>query len=120
MDTFPDKFGFLKGLDECVGKTIEQAEVIGMEFGCTWNSAWAVKFTDGSRVFFVGAKGSGIMNPSLESIAGLRGVEQSEVFTADEYGEMVAAKKKKREKAHADALAREKEQYEKLKAKFEH
>jgi len=66
--TYPEKWGFIDSLIKCEGKTIEKAELIQMEHGCTWSSAWVVKFTDGTRAFFVGSRGSGIMNPYIENV----------------------------------------------------
>lgn len=112
MSTWPQKFGFESDLLRCVGKTIEAAEHFRMAYGCTWSHAWAIRFTDRSRAFFVGGKGSGIMNPELEQI------EKSNIFTSDEYGKMQAGAKKDWERRQRELDERQREEYERLKKRF--
>lgn len=110
---FPnEKWGYKEGLDECVGKTIERAELVIMEHGCTHNWAWVVLFTDGTKAFFVGEKGSGVMNPEIEA------VKESSIFTPEEVGEMAADEKRKKDQRKRKAESREYEAYETLKKKF--
>lgn len=112
-ENFPSKWGYKKGLDGCVGKTIEKAESVNMEFGCTWNHAWVVLFTDGTKAFFVGSKGSGMMNPDIESM------KESNIFTPEEVGEFVAEKKRERDERIRIGEERDRRQYERLKKQFE-
>jgi hypothetical protein len=91
MGTITDKFGFENSLKDCIGKTIKKAEVIKMPYGCTWSSAWAVEFTEGSRAFFAGQEGTGMQSPAVEA------VEMSQIFSADEVGEMLSIRKRKRD-----------------------
>lgn len=116
---FPEKFGFESDLRECVGRAIERVELVQMEYGCTWPQAFAVRFTDGTRAFFGATIGTGIMNPQLDGNAYRNlTVETSDIFTKREYAEMLAAKQAEavqRAQAHERA---EREQYEKLAAKY--
>lgn len=111
--TWPEKFGFLSGPEKCIGKTIEAVESLRMDYGCTWDRAFAVRFTDGSRAFFVGHSGSGVMNPSLEA------VQASEIFTPEEVGKMVAAEMARKQGFKRDQEEKERREYEALKKKYE-
>lgn len=90
-DTWPQKWGFIGSLLKCKGKTIEVAELVKMPYGCAWSHAWAVRFTDGSRAFFAGHQGTGIISPELDAL------RDSHIFTPAEYGEYAAALKAKTE-----------------------
>lgn len=85
MGTWPEKWGFIPDLSECVGKTIAEVCGVKMPWGCTWSSAIAVRFSDGTRAFFVGGVGSGIVSPELEAVTGCP------IFTPDEVGQYAAA-----------------------------
>jgi hypothetical protein len=116
---FPIKFGFEPDLRACVGKTIERVELMKMEWGCTWQNAFAVRFTDGSRAFFAGHVGTGIMNPELEGAAyHSETVETSHIFTKREYAEMMGAKERNEEQRKKRYERAEREQFEKLAQKF--
>lgn len=108
-DNFPSKWGYIKGLDECAGKTIERAELVSMGYGCTHRWAWVVLFTDGTKAFFVGEKGSGIMNPDIEAM------KESSIFTPEEVGEFAAEQKRERDRRIKENKGRELEEYERLK-----
>jgi hypothetical protein len=108
MTTFPEKWGFEKDLRKCIGRTIESADIVEMPYGCTWRSAWAVRFTDGSRAFFVGSTGSGIVNPLREA------VEKCSIFTSKEVGEMAEADAAKRRRDKAEDRRRKEAQLESL------
>ncbi len=110
---FPNgKWGYIAGLDECVGKTIKKAEIVSMGYGCTWSHAWVVLFTDGTKAFFVGQRGSGMMNPEIESM------KESYIFTPEEVGEIVASEKKERDEKVRLAETRELNEYLRLQKKF--
>ena len=111
---FPNgKWGYKEDLDQCIGLTIQKAEYVRMEHGCVWSHASVVLFTDGTKAFVVGGKGSGIMNPDIE------GMKESSIFTPEEVGEMVAAEKRKRDSNKRAAFNRELNEYKTLKKKFE-
>jgi hypothetical protein len=120
MHTFPERFGFEPDLRACEGRTIERVEMLRMEFGCTWDSAFAVRFTDGTRAFFAGHVGTGIMNPALdgETYGRSRTVETSEIFTKREYAEMLLAKQAADERRVREHEASERRKYEALAAKY--
>lgn len=82
MSTYQEQFKFILDLRDCKGKTIEDVEFVSMEFGCTFEQAYAVKFNDGTRCFILASTGKGIMNPDIKA------VEQSNIFTTDEYLKM--------------------------------
>lgn len=119
-DNFPGKFGMEPDLRECVGRTIERVELLAMEHGCTWNKAYAVRFTDGTRACFAGHVGTGIMNPQLEgtSYHGVKTVETSEIFTKREYADMLAAKDRQAEQRQLAAERSERREYDRLAQKF--
>jgi hypothetical protein len=121
MNNFPDRFGFEPDLRKCSGKTIEAVELMLMEYGCTWDHAFAVRFTDGSRAFFAGHVGTGIMNPRLDGkvYSEQKTVEMSQIFTAEEYGVMAEAKKWHAIQQAQNHEREERHRYEQLKAKFE-
>lgn len=109
---FPEQWGIRTSLTDCVGKTIEKAEVVKMEYGCTWNSAWVVKFTDGSRAFFAGQAGTGVMNPDIEAVG------KCDIFTPEEYGQMQTDKKRRLE-ARANEVRKDQErEFERLRSQL--
>jgi hypothetical protein len=123
MATYPEKWGFLSSPEECIGKTLEKAELIKMEYGSVWDTAWAIRFTDGSRAFFVGGRGSGIMNPQIEAEPwwgrqGLYALETSEIFTVEELREMVSDAERRREQRRKEQEERLRREYERLKKHF--
>ena len=109
MGTITDKFGFENSLKDCIGKTIEKAEVVKMPYGCTWKTAWAVKFADGSRAFFAGQEGTGIQSPNVEA------VEASQIFTAEEVGEMLTIRKRRKDDSARKAREQKERELERLK-----
>lgn len=117
---FPERFGFESDPRACVGKTIERIELLAMEFGCTWSHAFAIRFTDGSRAFFAGKPGTGIMNPQLDgkSYGDAHTVETSEIFTKPEYAAMVTAKEADAVRRRQDHERAERREFERLAAKF--
>ena len=112
MRTFPERWGFKGSPEGCIGKTIEAAELVEMEYGCTWRTAWAIRFRDGSRAFFVGGRGSGVMNPCISA------VEECAIFTPEELGEMSADKKRLAEEIARSGKAQRRARYEHLKKEF--
>lgn len=120
VENFPYHFGFEPDLRECVGKTIERVEMVEMEWGCTWQQAFAVRFTDGSRAFFGATVGTGIMNPRLEgpTYGNVKTVETSDIFTKREYAEMVSAKQADSARRAQDAEREERRRYQALAAKY--
>lgn len=120
MSNFPDKFGFIRDLRQCVGKSIEAVELMRMEFGCTWDNAFAVRFTDGTRAFFAGSPGTGIMNPQLsgDHHGNTLTVESSSIFTPSEYAEMSEARKREKDRQRQDRERDERRRYEELSAKY--
>jgi len=111
--TYPEKWGFIDSLEKCEGKTIEKAGTIIMEHGCTYSMAWVVKFTDGTRAFFCGGKGSGIMNPTIE------GVKECELFKPEEYAQMCKDIKKRYMEQKKQKEAKKYQEYLELKKKYE-
>lgn len=119
MNNFPTKFKMEPDLRKCIGKTITNVELLKMEYGCTWNEAFAVEFTDGSRAFFAGHPGTGIMNPDIDGqYTHLKTVETSQIFTKREYAEMVAAREAEKLRRKQDVDRREREEFEKLATKY--
>ncbi len=120
MKNYPEKFGFEPDLRKCIGRTIERVEILKMEWGCIWNAAFAVRFTDGTRAFFAGHVGTGIMNPQLDgtTYGTAVSVETSHIFTKREYAEMLSAKQQREQRDRDARLWSEREQYERLAAKF--
>jgi hypothetical protein len=117
---FPTKFGFESDLRNCVDKTITRVELVAMEYGCTWESAYAVQFSDGSRAFFAGKPGTGIMNPLLTGKEYSRlTVETSEIFTKPEYAVMVVARQQDIAMRAREREREERHHYEELKKKFD-
>lgn len=112
MGTWPEKWGFIDDLRECVGKTIEAAHWLKMPYGCSWDSAWVVRFTDGSRAFFVGSVGSGIVSPDRSE------VETCPIFTPEEVGELSAAIARKKQQEQREARDRKLQELERLKAEL--
>lgn len=106
------KWGCEADLRKCAGKTIEAVELIRMEWGCTWDNAWLVRFTDGSRAFFAGQPGTGIMNPSRDAIEG------SAIFTPDELAEVVADDKRRSDARKREQEKRDRAEYERLAERF--
>ena len=113
MGTITDKFGFENSLKDCTGKTIDKAEVIKMPYGCTWDSAWAVRFKDGSRAFFAGQEGTGIQSPTVEAVEG------SQIFTAEEVGEMLTIRKRKKDDSARKAREQKVRELERLKRELD-
>jgi hypothetical protein len=120
MSNFPKRFGFEPDLTKCSGKTIERVELMAMEWGCTWNNAYAVRFTDGSRAFFAGHPGTGIMNPMLDgnTYGAVKTVETSEIFTKREFAEMLEAARARTRQQAQEHEQSERRQYERLAKKF--
>lgn len=118
-DNFPTKFGMEPDLRKCEGKTIERVELLAMEFGCTWRSAFAVRFSDGSRAFFSASPGTGIMNPQLDGQSySYKTVETSDIFTKREYAEMLSARERDAEYRKRRHEQDERRRYEELAKKF--
>lgn len=117
---FPEKFGFVADLRECVGKTIERVEMVQMDYGCTWPQAFAVRFTDGTRAFFGATVGTGIMNPRLDGTVcrDTYTVETSQIFTKPEYAAMADARRQDAVRREQDREREERRQFERLTAKF--
>lgn len=119
-DNFPAKFGFESDLRKCAGKIIKEVELLVMEYGCTWNNAYAVKFTDGTRAFFAGHVGTGIMNPRLdgETYSDIKTVETSTIFSKPEYAAMLAAKQAAAVRRYQDHERYERRELQRLVEKF--
>ena len=116
---FPVKFGMEPDLRVCVGRTIEKVELLSMEFGCTWQEAFAVRFTDGTRAFFAGHVGTGIMNPRLDGETySTHTVETSEIFTKPEYAQMVSHRDQEAVRRKQDQERSERREYERLAGKY--
>lgn len=111
--TYPEKWGFIDSLTKCEGKTIEKARKVKMSFGCTWDTAWVVKFTDGTRAFFVGGEGSGVMDPDIED------VKECELFKPEEYAELCSDLKKKDIERKKLVETKRHQEYLELKKEFE-
>jgi hypothetical protein len=113
MHGIPASWGFIRDLKECVGKTIERVENVSLGFGYTIDSAWAVRFTDGSRAFFGNRPSGGVSwFPSEDAMA------KSEIFKPEELGEVVAERMREDQQRKRDAEARERREFEALKKKF--
>lgn len=119
-ENFPTKFGMEPDLRKCEGRTIERAELLVMDHGCTWRHAYAVRFTDGTRAFFAGHIGTGIMDPQVDGTAygEYRTVETSDIFTKREYAEMMAARERQEAQRKRDTERAERREFERLAAKF--
>ena len=89
MTCYPIKWGFIRDLRHCVGKTIKAAYSVKMEYACSAQHAWLVSFEDGTRAFFtdhvVPARYS--MNPCQEAF------EMTPIFTVEEMLEVAADRK---------------------------
>jgi hypothetical protein len=109
----PERWGFIRDLRECVGKTIQEVELAKLGYGYTVNSAWAVKFTDGSRGFFIErpSKGTAI-TPSEDWM------KTSRIFTPEELGEVVATHMREKQEAARRREEDEKRQFAELQKKY--
>lgn len=75
-------------IDKCVGKTIECVETFEMQYECTFYHCWLIRFTDGSRAWEANQVRGMSVGPNIEKL------KNSSIITADEYGRMVASKKR--------------------------
>lgn len=91
-----------------------------MEHGSVWSHAFAVRFTDGTRAFFGGHVGTGIMNPQLDgtSYSEMKTVESSDIFTKPEYAAMLSARQAESIRRQQDHERSERREFERLAAKF--
>ena len=86
----PEKWGFIRDLRECVGKTIEAVELTDLGFGYTIQQAWVVRFTDGTRAFFGERPSKGTaLCPSEKAIG------KSLIFKPEELADVVADRMQK-------------------------
>lgn len=109
----PEKWGFIRDLRECVGKTIQEVELAKLGYGYTVDNAWAVKFTDGSRGFFTERPGKGsAITPSEDWM------KTSRIFTPEELGEVVSTRMREKQEAARRREESEKRQLEELRKKY--
>ena len=105
---YPQQFGFRDKLKDMIGLTIEDAAVMRMEWGCTWDRCIFLRFTDGSRGYLMGNDGGGgIMNPHDD-------VFESRFFTPEEYGIVKADKKRKQDQQERESRERKQRELERL------
>lgn len=105
------RFSSLHGqFSKCRGKTITKIEKHENEIGCTWRTGFLVEFSDGSRVYLHGQDSQGtIVGPTEKSL------ENSTIITPDEFGELVAHRKRKEQERREYSQAQKRQQLEQLK-----
>ena len=111
MPCYPIKWGFIRDLRQCTGKTIETAYLAKMEWGCVDHTVWLVEFTDGTRAFFGNhpLPDAYTMNPANEEF------QRVSIFTPEEVAEVAADRKRKVLRAKREARARKLAQLARLK-----
>lgn len=113
MANWPGKWGFIGDLRDCVGKTIKEVELVKMEYGAVSRTGWIVRFIDGDRAFFTDAPSTRhATGPDEEAVC------KCAIFTPEEYAEMVADRKRKKEQNERARRSERRQKYEKLKAEF--
>jgi len=108
-----DKMGFEGNPQKWVGKTIEVAEVMRTGWGSTSDYCVMIRFTDGSRGWTIGRNSNNLaIGPNVDDL------EKSEVITADEYGSLLAQRKREKDARAEDEKRRELQQLESLQKKY--
>lgn len=104
-----DKMGFIGDPKKWSGRTIERAELVPMQFGSTSSSCVLLKFSDGSRGWCLGRNSDGLMTgPDIDKLA------DSQIVTADEYGVLIADRKREQDRRREDELRRKRQDLERL------
>ena len=105
-----DGMGFSGDPRKWLGKTIVAAEQINMQYGSIGQACLLFKFEDGSRGWVVGRVSDGlIVGPDVDAL------EKSRIITADEYGALVANRKREIDAREEDRKRQKRQEYERLK-----
>lgn len=105
------KFEGLHGqLSKCEGKTITKIEKHENEYGCTWARGFLIEFSDGTRVYIHGQDSQGtIVGPQEKSL------ENSTIIKPEEFGALVAERKRKEQARREEAERQKRSQLAQLK-----
>lgn len=105
------RFAGLHGqFSKCAGKTVAKIEKHENEYGCTWRTGFLVEFSDGSRVYLHGQDSQGtIVGPQEKSL------EKSTIIKPEEFGTLVAERKRKEQSRAEEAQQKKLRQLEQLK-----
>ena len=111
MGTAMKQMGFEGDVRLWVGKTISKIEQHRMEYGSTIGECFLVEFSDGTRGWCAGRANSSclVVGPSRDKLA------TSSIITADEYGAIMAAEKRRRDVYEAGILLRKHAELDRLK-----
>lgn len=113
MSGIPARWGFIRDLRKCLGKTIEAVEVTELGYGFTVSHAWTVRFTDGSRAFLIERPSEGtVIRPSEKAMAA------SNIFKPEELAEIVADRVRERQEHDKRKEDEERRELAKLQQKY--
>ena len=100
---------------DCIGKTIKTVEIIGAEFGRTYYHYTCIVFEDGDKILLT-HDGREPYHPCIDPEEMKKAPN---FFSVDDITNRVREIEEKRRRDNADYERRQKEEYEKLKKKFE-